>query len=395
MSTPNTLTTISQDIYALREHFVNVSAYPGINFEKEAAFAMQALAGNDYAIGIAVKNPQSVRDAVTNVAAIGISLNPALKQAYLVPRKDRICLDISYMGLIHLAIDTGSILWAQANVVRENDSFIINGYGKPPTHGHDPFAKAAARGPIKGAYVVVKTPDDEYLTHTMTIDEIHSTRDRSEAWKNYAQKMADHLLDPKKNFAPKPIPWVSDETEMVKKTVVKQAQKYWPKTDRTSRVDEAVHLLNTDGGEGFSVTKPGGAVQFPVNVLNDWIDNASKAPTSQDLTEVWQAGLAEIKPSKDMAAYNAFKAAVVARGEVLNNTPTDVVVKPVKQDVQKQSSANLPPAPSFAETLERMVKAKNSDALDIAADWIKDVADESQRAELNDKYDELKARFAK
>ena len=187
MTAPNALATISEDIYALREHFGNVSAYPGINFEKEAAFAMQALAGNSYAIGIAVANPQSVRDAVTNVSAIGITLNRASKLAYLVPRKDRICLDISYMGLIHLAVATGSILWAQAGVVRENDTFIINGYDKPPTHGHDPFAKAAVRGPIKGAFVVVKTADGEYLTHTMEIDDVYATRDRSESWKAYVK----------------------------------------------------------------------------------------------------------------------------------------------------------------------------------------------------------------
>jgi hypothetical protein len=36
---------------------------------------------------------------------------------------------------------------------------------------------------------------------------------------------------------------------MVKKTVIKRAYKLWPKTER---LDEAVHYLNTTGGEGLA-----------------------------------------------------------------------------------------------------------------------------------------------
>jgi recombination protein RecT len=372
MTTNNPLAVIAEDIYALREHFGNVSAYPGINFEKEAAFAMQALAGSDYAIGIAIKNPQSVRDAVTNVAAIGISLNPALKQAYLVPRKDRICLDISYMGLIHLAIDTGSILWAQAGVVREHDTFTINGYDKPPSHGHDPFAAPADRGPIKGAYVVVKTPDGEYLTHTMAIAEIHATRDRSESWKAYIKDNS------KKN------PWVTDESEMVKKTVVKQAQKYWPKTDRTGRVDEAVHMLNTDG-EGFDKSAPG-AGGFSEQELVDWIAKVHATKTDADAAAVWKDGATAITKLKDLQAYEAFKTAVVAHRTALRNAPIDVEAKVKGAD---------PAATTFSSVMDMLIKAKNADALMVAGDWIRDVPDEGQRSELQAKFEALSDKFQK
>ena len=204
------------------------------------------------------------------------------------------------MGLIKLATDTGSILWAQAGVVREHDTFVINGYDKPPTHAHNPFAKPEQRGAITGAYVVVKTPDGEYLTHTMAIDEIHATRDRSESWKAYVKDKS------KKN------PWVTDETEMIKKTVVKQAQKYWPKTDRTERVDEAVHLLNTDG-EGFDKAKPS-TLTYPEAMLQDWIEKAEATATQDALTAIWKMGVADINTYKDLTAYDKFKTAVVAHG---------------------------------------------------------------------------------
>lgn len=379
----NALATISDDIYALRDSFQLVAVDRSVNFDKEAGFAIQILSGNEYSMKAAMANRQSVADAVTNVAAIGISLNPAKKQAYLVPRKNKICLDISYIGLIDLAVDTGSILWAQANVVRENDDFVINGFDKPPTHGHDPFGGAAKRGPIKGAYVVVKTADGEYLTHTMDIAAIYAIRDRSEAWK-----------------AGKSGPWASDEGEMIKKTVVKQAQKYWPKTDRSSRVDEAIHLLNTEGGEGFESLKPNAPQKFPVNVLDEWIAKAKAATTESALGAIWQAGLAEMKPSKDMEAYNTFKNAVLARKDVIKkDAPTDVVDKNEKParagkapaGTSTASDTNPPIEMTFAKVMDMLVKAKNRDALDVAADWIGEVKDQEQRKELSAKYDELVA----
>lgn len=372
----NQITTITQDIYALRENF-NVMAPAGMNFEKEAGFAIQLLSANDYALQAAMKNRDAVRNAITNVAAIGISLNPAKKQAYLVPRKVKgnavICLDISYIGLIDLAVATGSILWAQASVVREKDHFILNGYDKPPTHEHDPFGGAEARGEIRGAYVVVKTCDGEYLTHTMDIDAIYSIRDRSEAWKSYMEKKA------KGEYA-QPGPWGTDEGEMIKKTVVKQAYKYWPKTDRSTRLDEAIQLLNTEGGEGLPPLQSGPKA-CPVNVLDDWIKKAKTAQTEAALGDIWQKGLAEIKPYGDLDAYNKFKAEVVARGAVVKK-PADVTDLTPKE------------VPTRASVIAAMEAATSADGLDLAADMGKSLPDEADRKAVSARYDELAATFA-
>lgn len=231
MSTANALTEISADIYAAQDRFEAVLSDKTLNFEREAGFAIQVLGGSDFAMKTAMGNRQSVFNAVVNVAAIGISLNPAKKQAYLVPRDGRICLDISYMGLLDLAIQSGSIMWGQAEIVHESDGFELNGFDKPPTHKRNPFAKD--RGAFVGAYVVVKTRDGDYLTTCMQIDEIYDIRNRSSAWKSGRS-----------------CPWKTDEGEMVKKTVIKRAYKMWPKTDR---LDGAVHYLNTENGEGLAV----------------------------------------------------------------------------------------------------------------------------------------------
>uniref|UniRef100_UPI0015C4BD19 recombinase RecT n=1 Tax=Salmonella enterica TaxID=28901 RepID=UPI0015C4BD19 len=72
---------------------------------------------------------------------------------------------------------------------------------------------------------------------TMRIDAIHSIRDRSEAWKKYKVDNS------------KKCPWVTDEEQMILKTVVKQAAKYWP---RRERLDAAIDHVNTEGEEGIN-----------------------------------------------------------------------------------------------------------------------------------------------
>lgn len=230
----NPLTIIGTDIYAIKPDFQAVLADPSINFEREAEFAMQIMEKSSYVLNTAMSNRSSLVAAVKNVAAIGISLNPARKQAYLVPRGGAICLDLSYMGLLDLAIASGSIRWGQAELVREKDTFKLHGFGNLPTHDYDPFD--TDRGDWKGVYVVVKTADGDYLTTTMTRDEVLAIRDRSDAWKAFMNKKT------------KSCPWSTDEAEMAKKTVIKRASKLWPKTDR---LDHAIHHLNTDGGEGL------------------------------------------------------------------------------------------------------------------------------------------------
>lgn len=266
----NALQIITGTIHEARDAFSSVLTDRSINFEREAGFAIQILTSNDYAMGIAQSNRQSVINAVTNVAAIGISLNPAKKQAYLVPRDGRICLDISYMGLLDLAIGSGSIRWGQAELVYEQDAFALNGFDKPPKHERNPFAKD--RGDVVGVYVVVKTHDGDYLTTTMTIDEVNGIRDRSSAWKAWISKK-------------KSCPWVTDPGEMAKKTVIKRAYKLWPKTER---LDKAIHYLNTDGDEGIQIDNGAGASDEDRIDVTPMIAEAMATKTDADALAYWK-----------------------------------------------------------------------------------------------------------
>ena len=239
MSSPYEI--ICADVNSVAGIFSSISSDKNLSFEAEAGFAIQSLMGSEYAMKIATQNRQSVVNAVTNIAAIGISLNPAKKQAYLVPRDGRICLDISYMGLMDLAIASGSIKWGQCRVVCAADEFEMVGIDKEPLHRFKPFSKE--RGDSVGVYCVVKTAEGDYLTHTMEIGDVFAIRDRSSAWIAVQAKKA------------RTCPWVTDEGEMVKKTCVKKAYKYWPKTEQ-SRLENAIHYLNEQAGEGLQKDEP-------------------------------------------------------------------------------------------------------------------------------------------
>jgi recombination protein RecT len=200
----------------------------GMDYDRESMFAMQSIVKNDYILDVAMKNPQSVRNAVINIAAVGLSLNPATKNAYLVPRDGEICLDISYIGLIKIATDTGSILWAKADIVYDTDNFVYNGPASKPMHTADVFSND--RGEKVGVYCIAKTVDGEYLVETMTAQDIADIRSKS--------KGADSKYSA----------WVTFTGEMWKKAVIKRASKTWPKTERSDKFDRAIHVIDESEG---------------------------------------------------------------------------------------------------------------------------------------------------
>lgn len=203
-----------------------------ISWDKEKQFAYQALTNNSYLMGIAKKNTVSLQNAIINIATVGISLNPVLKHAYLIPRKGAVCLDLSYMGLLHIAQSAGVILWGQSKLVYANDNYVNKGIDKAPQHEFKAFGD---RGGIVGVYCTVKTIDGDFLTEEMSLEDVHKIRNRSEGYKAYVKDNTKNCM------------WITDEGEMIRKTVVKRAYKYWPKCER---LGTAIRMLN-DGGEGI------------------------------------------------------------------------------------------------------------------------------------------------
>lgn len=288
----NQLQTLETGVMNLSHEFAKVAIDPNIKFKAEANFALQALTNNEYLLKVASANPQSLYDAVTNISAIGISLNPASKQAYLVPRKSKVCLDISYMGMMQLAQQSKSILWGQAIIVRKNDTFERQGIDKAPVHKFNDFDTSEERGEIVGVYSVFKLPNGDYLTHTMRISDVYDIRNRSESYKGGNKS-----------------PWRSDEEEMIKKTCIKQAYKTLPKNER---IDKAIHHLDTDGGEGIDFSDSqsqiiNGEPENPdIDRLVDFLTNESQKGMSH-LEKAWKSLTRSERKIIGNAKLNTFK----------------------------------------------------------------------------------------
>ncbi len=229
--------------------FTGAATDQSVTWAKESQFAIQAFQKNDSLAKTAMANPTSAQNAIINVAAIGITLNPAAKLAYLVPRDGGVHLDISYMGLLHLAQVSGAIEWGQAKLVYANDTYESNGLDKAPTHKYNAFGE---RGSVIGGYCTVKTRQGDYLTDEMSLAEIKQVESTSKA----------------KNG-----PWKNWWEEMARKTIVKRAAKYWP---RVERVDSAINHLNTDGGEGFVESTQQEIVINPIETIMAAIERSGR-----------------------------------------------------------------------------------------------------------------------
>lgn len=62
-----------------------------------------------------------------------------------------------------------------------------------------------------------------------------------------------------------------------------------------------------------------------------------------------------------------------------------------KAPLAKATADTAVPKVTYATVMQKMIDAKNEDALNVAADWIGEIADQEQRKELSAKFDELLA----
>ena len=206
-------------------------------FNREINFAFQILRGSST---LQKCNPETIKNAISNIALTGATLNPALQQAFLIPRSVRVdgkkimscCLDFSYRGLIKIATDSGSVKHWDAVEVFEGDDFRpIQGSDNPHIH-HIPKFPRDPKAPLIAVYSRAVLCDGEKSFLYMEKYEIDDTRNTSQC--------------------PDSPAWKNQYGQMAKKTVMKRHYKTLPQTDRMA---EAIQVLNEH--EGFEVTKKG------------------------------------------------------------------------------------------------------------------------------------------
>jgi len=198
-----------------------------VKWEQESQFALQSLQKSERLTQCV---PHTIENAIINVAASGLTLNPADGYAYLVPEyntqtKQNECqLRISFKGLIKAATDSGVIEWVKAEVVHEADTFTYKGVSQEPEHSMNPFSKE--RGEPVGVYCLAKTAKGDFLCDVMSWEEVMKI----------------------KGAAKTDMVWKQWPMEMAKKAIIKRAAKQWPKSAGSSALHETIQILNNNEG---------------------------------------------------------------------------------------------------------------------------------------------------
>ena len=204
-----------------------------MNFIREASFAIQILTQNEF---LASCEQESIKNAVVNVSLTGLTLNPALKFAYLVPRGGKCVLDISYMGMIKVLTDAGAVKNVDAGVIYSNDKYDFR-RGSDPYFKHVPALQN--RGEKMGAYAIAFMRDGGFQFEIIGKEEIEKIRNTSESWKN--EKVRKYS------------PWETWEDEMWKKTALKRLFKLLPKTNFS---DQLIAAISTEHENEISDLPP-------------------------------------------------------------------------------------------------------------------------------------------
>jgi len=241
VSKNNSLVVAAQSVNAAKEKFLTVNKRMGdpLIWEREARFALQHVQNMPQ---LQEADPVTIRDAVINVATMGLSLNPATQQVALIPRwnKRKGMNDCTatpmYRGLVKLATDAGAIKSIQAGVIYEDDEYDIE-LGTQPHLVVKPNSAISGnrnmdllnldKNQAVAAYCVATLPDGDKLVEIISLDQIIRIAAASDSFRKGKG------------------PWATWPEEMARKSVIRRAQKTWPAGSNVYQeaLDRAIEVM--------------------------------------------------------------------------------------------------------------------------------------------------------
>lgn len=209
--------------------------------EKEMEFLLVAMQKNAL---LRECTMESVRDAYMMCANVGLSLNPILQHAAVIPiwNKDRSCYEAAlwpmYRGLIKLSADYGLVNSVTVENVYNSDDFKVwrDHEGDKFTHviAHS-IPRDTPENRYLGTYVVARRKTEPLSVTWVPAEDIEKMKQSS---RNYDNKKSDAEQAGSV--------WVKWKEEMYRKAALKRAQKYWvPENSKTpDRMQTAIQLDN-------------------------------------------------------------------------------------------------------------------------------------------------------
>lgn len=194
----------------------------GVNPQRIATVAFSVIAGKPALLKCDAK---SLIKVIIEGTLLGLSFDPHLKQAAIVPFGNQATLIVEYMGLVKLARNSGVLSTVRAEVVYENDEFDYE-LGLEPDLFHKPPKKGGRGKPI-GVYAVGKLTSGEPEFKYLEQSEVEFYKGKSRA-----------------KDAPDS-PWNTDPMAMWRKTAIRRLVGYLPMDDKTARAVQNDEMLET------------------------------------------------------------------------------------------------------------------------------------------------------
>lgn len=231
------LTIYKPEFFKPAEQRMKEAGFSPEAIRKEISFALQHI---NKSKKLKECDPNSILQAVVNISNVGLTLNPASREAYLIPRyngstrQTEAVLDPSYIGLTKLLTDTGSIISITTQLVYDGDVFEMDVANNSNPVRHRPQLVKERRGKLLGVYALATLHNGVRQVEWMDVDDVNAIRDRSETYKAYVDQKISTCT------------WVSDYGEMCRKTVIKRIYKFLPRTEKLDFVDRAIEMDNKD-----------------------------------------------------------------------------------------------------------------------------------------------------
>ena len=178
--------------------------------------------------------------AVLQCASLGLEPNSPLREASIVPRKNKgrqeAQLMIEYRGLIKLARRSGELSTIRAEVVHERDDFAYE-LGLTPSLRHIPYDGDDDPGPLTHCYAVAVFKDggSQFIVAPRRV--VHNEhRAKSDSWRNERSRPFS--------------PWTEFEASMWRKTAVRCLEPFLPLTADAQRAMVASEPVSLRINEG-------------------------------------------------------------------------------------------------------------------------------------------------
>lgn len=209
-----------------------------MDMARQVAFAVQSMEKNEQ---LQKCTPESFKNALMNVALTGLTLNPLLQQADLIPRNVKgetvVVLDISYKGIITKMIDFGVAVDVFANVVYENDDYEYETFtNRVLVHKTWQKKGLSESGAEKYVYGCIVRPDGSMMYRELPIEHFNMVMKKSESYK------ASKRGDKSKHWTSI---WEGEfRWQMIAKTMIKYMWKFIPKSEKMDVLGRLIEESN-------------------------------------------------------------------------------------------------------------------------------------------------------